>query len=1088
LAKAQRENKAFVTVAIATNKQGASAVAAQIRALGGAIIKTSDVAGYVSARVPTGSVDKVSANSGVVAIDLDEMIPLPNPRPEAKPGTAAPSAALAVAGPSAATPDSNPFMPTRDTKAVAFRQAHPTWDGRGVTIGIVDSGIDIDHPALQTTTTGERKAIDWFNGVATTENDPEWVRMQTAVSGPSFSFNGTTWTGPAGNYRVARLVESLFSVTELGGDVNRDGDTSDSWGVLYDPATHDVRVDTNNNQDFTDDPAMQPYGVAFDEGHFGTDNPATDVRETVAFTVDWRDNAPVSTGGTDDFVSIDIAAAEHGTHVAGITAARGLFGGAMNGAAPGAKLVAARACISSSCSNVALTDGVVELVTNRHVDVVNISIGGLPALNDGNNARAVLYDRLINDFGVQLVISAGNNGPGVNTVGDPSVATDALAVAASVTKETWLANYNSEVSANNQLFNFSSRGPREDGGTKPQVSAPGSAISSVPTWQAGQPVAETGYALPAGYAMLNGTSMAAPQTAGAAALLISAAKANGLAITPRQLRQSMMSSATHIPGVAAIGEGAGLVDVVGAWAILGTNPVTQSYTITAPVCTALSGFLATPNSGTGIFNNCLRASGGQRPGQTVRYPVTITRLSGAAGLQKHTLKWLNNDGTFSGPASVKLELNTPVTFKVKATAAGVGDFSSLLAIDYAATKGVDAYLSAAIEVANQMLAPNFFSRTKSATVQRNRTIHVYVEVPPGTKALDAQLSGLAAGSQTRFIAFMPYGFNIEDTSSLNCYTNFSTTPCNQTHRTYNNPIPGIWEFEVESRRTSPLLDNPFTLQLGLLNVAVAPAVTTLPSVVAGEANPVSWTLTNSGAAVSVTALDATLASTKRTTPTISDLQQQQFPISVPAGASRLRVKIGNASDPGADLDLFLFNCTSGSCVLTAQSAGSTAEEQVAVNNPAAGTWVALVDGFAVPAGTTTYDYVDAITSTAFGSMDVDNSTIALAAGASAPLTGTITALTGAPAGRTIEGTLVVNALGGGQIGEPPSSSRPSHRDRRLSGAAVRPSDPGGRAGCSWARPARRLRPTRRRPVPAPARAAAAATDRAGRRAALPTGG
>ena len=52
----------------------------------------------------------------------------------------------------------------------------------------------------------------------------------------------------------------------------------------------------------------------------------------------------------------------------------------------------------------------VDLVANRGVDVVNMSIGGLPALNDGNNARARLYDALIDEYGVQLFISAGNSG------------------------------------------------------------------------------------------------------------------------------------------------------------------------------------------------------------------------------------------------------------------------------------------------------------------------------------------------------------------------------------------------------------------------------------------------------------------------------------------------------------------------------------------------------------------------------------------------------------------------------------------------------------------------------------------------------
>ena len=63
-----------------------------------------------------------------------------------------------------------------------------------------------------------------------------------------------------------------------------------------------------------------------------------------------------------------------------------------------------------------------------------MSIGGLPALNDGNNARCDVYNRLINKKGVQIVLSNGNNGPGVNTAGDPAVCANAIAMGAYVSK------------------------------------------------------------------------------------------------------------------------------------------------------------------------------------------------------------------------------------------------------------------------------------------------------------------------------------------------------------------------------------------------------------------------------------------------------------------------------------------------------------------------------------------------------------------------------------------------------------------------------------------------------------------------------
>ena len=130
-----------------------------------------------------------------------------------------------------------------------------------------------------------------------------------------------------------------------------------------------------------------------------------------------------------------------------------------------------------------------------------MSIGGLPALNDGNNARAELYNRLIDEYGVQLFISAGNSGPGLNTIGDPSVATDVVSVASSISKETWRANYGSEVSSHAEpaqlLLARSARGRRVQ--ARPDR-RPARRSRPCRCWLKQPDVAEAGYALPVGYA------------------------------------------------------------------------------------------------------------------------------------------------------------------------------------------------------------------------------------------------------------------------------------------------------------------------------------------------------------------------------------------------------------------------------------------------------------------------------------------------------------------------------------------------------------------------------------------------------------
>jgi hypothetical protein len=785
--------------------------------------------------------------------------------------------------------------------------------------------------------------------------------------------------------------------------------------VLYDPVSHDIRVDTNQNRDFTDDAVMRPYAEKFDVGHFGTDNPATPVREQMPFTVEFRedvDTTPAGLPGVADFVNIGIIESAHGSHVAGITAANDMLGNPVfDGAAPGAKIVAGRACNwTGGCTAAALVDGMADMVINRGVDVVNMSIGGLPAFNDGGNARAQLYNRLINDYGVQLVISAGNDGPGVNSVGDPGVATDVIGVAASISKETWLANYGSRVRVKNALFNFSSRGPREDGGFKPNITAPGAAISTGPMWQPGGPVAEAGYPLPPGLLMSNGTSMSSPQTAGAAALLLSAAKATDRGVTPAALRRALYSSAKWIDGVPAFGQGSGMVNVPGAWQLLRGGVETRTYTSSAPVCTELSGFLTPPGQGTGIYNRCTSANGGPKAGVNKSYTVKLTRTSGPAQNIRHELKWLGNDGTFSAPRSVGLPLNKTVSITVNARPSA-GAHGAILQVDDPATSVVDFEVLNTVVVSNDVKKPNY-SFSTTGEVDRNSHQTYFVTVPPGAAALQVNLSGIATGSQTRFITFNPHGVRQEDNSSPFCYTNFSDPAvCKPQERSYENPVPGVWEIEVESRRTSPALDNPYSLTARVQGVAVEPPVIELPAVTAGEPNPVSWKITNQFGPINASALGGSLGSASVQRPTIADGESQTFEVEVPEGATRLDVKIGNPSDPGADLDLFVLR----DGTLVDQDADGDSEESVSIPNPS-GTYTIRVDGFAVPAGSTAYDYRDVFFAAALGTISVPATVVPLANGASTTVSGTVTVNSVPAGGRSLFGEAVIVTDEGAVVG------------------------------------------------------------------------
>ncbi|BCL20478.1 S8 family serine peptidase [Streptomyces tuirus] len=1020
LAEAKADGDKTVTMMIATAPGKTEQVAGQLDAVkGGSVGRADDKLGYVRATVPTAKADSAIAAaaklSSVHGIDLREEIPLDDPTPSADTAKGAQAAKGTYPAPGRKTPAENPYNPSFETGAVDFVEDHPKADGRGVTIGILDSGVDLGHPALQKTTTGERKIVDWVTATdPIIDGDSTWRPMVTAVSGPAFTYQGQSYKAPAGSYAVSLFRESYTTGGDAKGDANRDGDTTDVWGVLYDAATGTVRVDLNNNNDFGDDAPMKPYKDGHQVGYFGTDNPATDIAERQPFVVEIRKDVPMDplggswVGRKSDFVNIGVIESEHGTHVAGITAANGLFGGKMNGAAPGAKLVSSRACTwSGGCTNVALTEGMIDLVTKRGVDIVNMSIGGLPALNDGNNARSELYTRLIDTYGVQLVISAGNSGPGANTIGDPALADKVISVGASVSKETWAANYGSVVEKKYAMMPFSSRGPREDGGFTPTLAAPGAAINTTQTWLPGGPVAEAGYTLPAGYSMLQGTSMASPQATGASALLISAAKQKKIDLTPATLRTALTSTADHIKGVQAYEEGAGLINIPDAWDSIRDDATAHTYTVKAPVDTAIDQFLKTPGFGTGLYDR----EGGLKAGQKKTYEITLTRTSGADKAIRHELHFENNaGGTFRvvGSDEVKLPLNQPVTVKVQAAPRSAGLKSAILEVDDPKTEGIDRQVLSTVVVST----PLKFTTSAKDSVQRNSSHHYFVTVPEGAKTLEVAMSGLKDKSQTRFISIHPYGVPSDPTSTINCYPNYSNpaNTCRPDVRSYADPQPGVWEIEVESRRTSPLLDNPYQLDVAVLGAAFDPETVTVPEAKVGTPAAASWKVTNGFAALDGKLVGGPLGSAKAARPAIKQGETQTTTVEVPAGAKSLDVAIGGVSDNAADLDLAVYDA-SGTQV--GSSADGDSEESVSIPSPAAGKYSIEVVGYSVPAGTTEYDYQDVFFSASLGSVTVDGSApVKLGTGDSATVSGSVTAAAAAPEGREFFGQVqLVNARG-----------------------------------------------------------------------------
>ena len=192
----------------------------------------------------------------------------------------------------------------------------------------------------------------------------------------------------------------------------------------------------------------------------------------------------------------------HGTHVAGTVGAIDNDQGVV-GVAPGARLWSVRVLGSNGTGATSWIIGGIDWVTARatSIEVANMSIGGSGTSIPQNEAITASVDA-----GVVYAVSAGNNGANAATQ-RPANHPDVITVSA-------LADYNGLPGGGASPQCSTSAGPDDDvlagfsnWGADVDIAAPGACVySTLPN---------------GGYGYMNGTSMASPHVAGAAAVLAS---------------------------------------------------------------------------------------------------------------------------------------------------------------------------------------------------------------------------------------------------------------------------------------------------------------------------------------------------------------------------------------------------------------------------------------------------------------------------------------------------------------------------------------------------------------------------------------
>jgi hypothetical protein len=1015
LAAARARGDSTVLMVMAAMPGRNPQLASRIGALGGTIQFRSDDVDYLRARVPVDQVDVLVGDPALHSADISIRS---GPRVFGQlAGGGGAFGASAVETPGLlpfeavrrpmpadtpvwppqwpAAPLLNPYNPLTDMNGVEFRRLNPTFDGRGVTLAMIDQSMDPLLPELQHALTLDGRPIHKIAAyLAVTDGDEEeeerWVRMDSVVhaTGGTFTFEGQRYTAPAdGSYRIGVLVSASLPRILYPDSITR-GDTM-RVHVLWNERTDEVRVDTKMNRSFADEKALTDFSVRPEFGVIDRNRPGSRVRESVGFGIQLdRERKRVA---------VNLGTASHASLVVGAAVASRMGDGRFDGVAPGSRV----ANVAEGGAAYGQTEAVIRAFQNPEVDGAWLEQSSLITrdylLRDGRLVPTVIYARLIEHYGKHLM-SPTHNYPVLGAPDDFVSARHAIGVGGHEGKANYFLNRGLRVEHEDNLLITGGYGPMGDGALKPDIISPSHVLSTGLGFEPGQTMMGL-FTLPAGYRIAGGTSTATPTASGAVALLISAARQSGIRYDPRRIHWAVTRTGRHLPHLPVYKQGNGVINIGDAWRMLqalDTASLLVEIESRAPVRHVLSHLLPTAHEGVGLYER-----DGWNVGQREQRTVTYTRTTGPREPMTFRVGWIGNTGVFSAPSEIVLPLNVPTPIVVTVAPDSVGAHTALLTLAHPQIPGDAHRMMVAIVAAQPLDGENKYRHEKKVEVPRPGMHSLFYRVPAGTQALRVEL-------ETEPARRVALAITAPDTRAI---AGLGATTANRQTFVVHDPMPGMWEIrlsDVEDTRSfdweQALKDEvvkptPATVRVSAIAAGfVAAPVSTASSQQDGNGPAAGAAGTGGGsaptrAARSVTVdnrmavftggvVTHTLGSARHEQPTIREKEQRVFEIDVPAGATMLVAQASSFSDSGADLDLYAFDCTGERCRAARADGNTLGSEMVRIDNPAAGRWKIVVDAHRVPAGSTRFDYTDVVFGSTYGVAAAADQPVERAIGAS----------------------------------------------------------------------------------------------------------
>jgi serine protease AprX len=275
-----------------------------------------------------------------------------------------------------------------------------------------------------------------------------------------------------------------------------------------------------------------------------------DLRGRVAHCVDFSSERNTEAHCQDTF--------GHGTFMAGLIAGNGsASGGRHTGAAPGARLVSIKvAGFDGSTDITHVLAGIQWAVAHRNqhgIKVLNLSLGSDSSQDYRLSPLNLAVERAWRS-GIAVVVSAGNSGPGSQTVMKPGDDPYVITVGASNDEGTLPIN-------DDKVPVFSSRGPtRSNGFAKPDVVSPG--VHTVSLRSPGSAIDQQFASARVGthYFRGTGTSMSTATVSGVVAQILQ----RNPGLTPDQIKGRLLGTARPIATTDPAAAGRGLIDAYAA--------------------------------------------------------------------------------------------------------------------------------------------------------------------------------------------------------------------------------------------------------------------------------------------------------------------------------------------------------------------------------------------------------------------------------------------------------------------------------------------------------------------------------------------